>query len=223
MADWTLYEGDCLEVMATLPAESVDAVVTDPPYGIDLRPQRGRTKPIVGDGKKEARELWERFVPEVYRLAKPNTAHIFFAGWSEAWVPQLLAQWFTVKACIVWVKNVWGIGYYTRPQHEFMWYCHKGSPPVPAKAESDVWDFRKVVAPRHSCEKPVALLRRAVRFVSQPGGVILDPFAGSGTTLQAAVEEGRSVIGIEIDPDYCRMVRERMAVVQPPLPLVAGT
>src|SRR5690606_35016412 len=162
-------------------------------------------------------------VPEVYRLAKPNTAHIFFAGWSEAWVPQLLAQWFTVKACIVWVKNVWGIGYYTRPQHEFMWYCHKGSPPVPAKAGSDVWDFRKVVAPRHSREQPVAWLRRAARWVRQPGGVSRAPCPGPGTPGQAGGAAGRSDSGTEIAPGYCRMVRERMAVVQPPLPLVAGT
>ena len=220
MPNWTLYEGDCLEVMRQLPDNSVDAVVTDPPYGIDLKPPRGRTKPIVGDRKAEAQALWREFVPQCYRLLKPNTAALFFAGWSEAWVPQLLAEWFTVKACIVWRKNVWGIGYYTRPQHEFIWYCHKGKPPVPDRAESDVWDAPRVPRPKHACEKPVALMRRAVRFVSPVGGTILDPFAGVGSTLVAAIEEGRNVIAVEIEPEYCEIIRKRMAELQPALPLV---
>jgi len=72
----------------------------------------------------------------------------------------------------------------------------------------------------HPTVKPIQLMRHLCRLIAPPGGLILDPFAGSGTTLIAAVEEGFSVIGIEREPEYCEIIRKRMAELQPALPLV---
>ena len=212
---WQLHQGDCVEVMREMESNSVDAVVTDPPYGIDLQPQRGITKSIVGDGAQEARELWAGFVPEAHRILKNNTASLFFTGWSEMeWAKPLLAKYFTVKSCIVWVKNVWGIGYYTRPQHEMALYCHKGNPPLPEEPQSDVWFCDRVHKPKHSCEKPVSLAVRAVKLCTEPDAVILDPFAGSGAILEGAVQVGRRAVGIEIDGEYCQQARRRLSAIQ---------
>jgi len=71
----------------------------------------------------------------------------------------------------------------------------------------------------HPTVKPIQLMRYLCRLVTPPGGTVLDPFAGSGTTLLAAVQEGFSVIGIEREPEYCDIIRKRMAAVQQPLPL----
>lgn len=195
--------------------DGYDTIVTDPPYGINLVPQRGITKAIAGDGREEAQELWRATISAAFRQLPDNTAHIFWTGWSETWTKDLLAEWFTVKSCLVWAKNVWGIGYYTRPQHEFAWYCHKGKPPVPETPDSDLWNVPRVQAPIHSCEKPVALLSRCIRLTG--GQTILDPFMGSGTTGVAALKAGKGFIGIEIDEGYFDIAcdRIRKAYAQP--------
>ena len=209
-----IIQGDCLEVMRDIPDKSVDSIITDPPYGIDLQPQRGITQAIEGDKPQEARDLWAKFVPETYRILKDNTASIFFARWSEVWCKEILEQYFTVKACIVWVKNNFGIGYYTRPQHEFIWYCHKGKPPLPQTPQSDVWMEPKVLKPIHSCEKPTGLIERAIGFTSSENSIILDPFLGSGTTAVAALNTGRFFIGIEKEPKYVEIARKRVKAAQ---------
>lgn len=209
-----IIQGDCLEVMQGIPDKSVDAIITDPPYGMDLQPQRGITQAIEGDKPQEARELWAQFVPETYRILKDDTASIFFARWSEVWCKEVLEQYFTVKACIVWVKNNFGIGYYTRPQHEFIWYCHKGKPPLPKTPQSDVWLEPKVLKPIHSCEKPTGLIERAIDFTTIENGILLDPFLGSGTTAVAALNTGRFFIGIEKEPKYVEIARKRVEQAQ---------
>lgn len=202
--------GDCLEVLRELPDESVDTVITDPPYRIDLQPQRKKTTSILGDKPDEARILWASCVTEVFRILKPNTASLFWSGWSEVWVKDILDQYFKVKSCIVWVKNNFGIGYYTRPQHEFAWYCHKGKPPKPKKAESNVWYCNRLNKPVHSCQKPTELMEKAIKLTTKPGDVVLDPFLGSGTTAIAALKTGRYFIGIEKEPKYVEIANKRI-------------
>lgn len=213
----TLYQGDCLDYLRTLPSESVDAIVTDPPYGMNLQPQRQKTKAIRGDVRREAMSLWWATVPVLHRVAKNDTAHFFFGRWSETWAQEVLSQWFTVKGCVVWRKNQWGIGYYLRPQWELIWYCHKGTPPVPVKADSDVWDAKRESSPVHSCQKPVDLLERAVKYVCPTAATVLDPFMGVGTTGVACMRGGYNFIGCEIDPAYFSVAESRIAQAQPAL------
>jgi hypothetical protein len=89
-----------------------------------------------------------------------------------------------------------------------------------AKASQSERTHGGKVENNHVTVKPLKLMRYLCRLIAPPGGLILDPFAGSGTTLIAAVEEGFSVIGIEREPEYCEIIRKRMAEVQPALPLV---
>lgn len=178
---------------------------------MNLHPQRGKTLAIVGDGHDEAPALWAAFLPHAARIAKPDTAHIFFSRWSEAWVKPLLEQHFTVKGCVVWAKTNFGIGYYLRPQWELAYYCHKGKPQRPAKAIGDVWTHKRVARPVHSCEKPVGLMEKAVEFCAPAGGVVLDPFMGVGTTGVACANTGRRFIGIERDDKYFAIASERIA------------
>ena len=67
----------------------------------------------------------------------------------------------------------------------------------------------------HPTVKPVKLMRYLVRLITPPGGTVLDPFAGSGTTLLAAEREGFDSIGIEMNPEYCEIIRKRMAHPEP--------
>jgi site-specific DNA-methyltransferase (adenine-specific) len=220
--DAQIIRGNCLHHLSRLADDSVDAFVTDPPYGIELQLGTSRNpRRIAGDGRLEARKLWRDFLPHAHRLAKPDTAHHFFGTWKSIWIADLLAEHFAIKGCIVWYKRPFGLGYYLRPQWELAWYCHKGKPPRPAKAPSDVWEHARPARPLHPCHKPTDLLRRAIRQVLPPEcrdpaapPLVVDPFAGIGSTAVAAVQEHVRFLGIEIDPRYATLARQRIAAAQ---------
>jgi len=208
IGECVLYLGDCLEIMHHLESATFDSIITDPPYGISLAPPRKKTKSIANDGRKEAERLWTFMLPQLYRLAKDDTSHVFWTGWSETWTKELLEKAFRVKSCIVWGKNNFGIGYYTRPQHEMAWYCHKGNPEKPHKAMSDLWLVPRIQAPIHSCEKPRRLLEMSIELCG--GKTILDPFMGVGSCGMAAISRGKAYTGIEIDEGYFEKACERI-------------
>jgi hypothetical protein len=89
-----------------------------------------------------------------------------------------------------------------------------------AKASRSERTMNGKIVNNHPTVKPIKLMRYLCRLVTPPGGTVLDPFAGSGTTILAAVQEGFSAIGIEKESEYCEIIRKRMAEVQPALPLV---
>lgn len=204
--DLKIYCGDCLEILPLL--DKVDTVITDPPYGIDLKPQRQLTESIENDTRELAEKLWKEFTPLIYSLTPDNSAHIIFASFLDPWSKEILDKYFKVKNAIAWIKNNFGIGYYLRPQWEIAWYLHKGKPEPPKNPISNVWDFRKIQIPIHSCQKPTALLFKAIEFCG--GNSVLDPFLGSGTTLVACKELNRKGIGIEISEKYCAIAKNRL-------------
>lgn len=206
-----IWRCDAVLAMQQIPDGAVDAIVTDPPYGIALKlKSKRRANSIAGDGALEARELWRRWVPEAARIAKPDSAHLIFGTWKSRWMHDLLSQHFAVKGCIAWDKRVASpYSYYLWPRWELIYLCVKGKPPRRVR-EIDVWSHQRIIRLRHPCEKPVELLRRAVRFVSDPGQVIFDPFCGIASTGVAAIEEGRRFAGVEIDRRFARMGLARL-------------
>ena len=206
MPNWTLYEGDCLEVMRQLPAESVDAVITDPPYGI---------------GKAKCDRYFPRdWYYEALRVAKKDAVFVIITSPGEpmrAAIELLGDSYRTTMAG--WLSN----GMTRGPISFGNWIAVSvGGKNIKWRAMQDV--IRVVIRPSekvdHPSPKPPGLMLEVVRRLTEPGWTILDPFAGSGTTLWAAVKEGRNAIGIEREPAYCEIIRKRMAEVQPALPLV---
>jgi adenine-specific DNA-methyltransferase len=208
-----IHRCHCLTLLSKLPDESIDSFVSDPPYGINLKLRWNRDAglSIKGDRAHQARQLWADFLPQAARIAKPNTAHLFFGTWKSIWIKDLLEKHFAVKGCIVWKKNTWGLGWYLRPRWELIWLVHKGTPPIPDPAPPDVWEHARDHRLKHPCQKPIELLRRAVAFTCPPGGTVCDPFAGIFSTAVAALLEGRNFIGSEIDARYCTLGRRRVA------------
>lgn len=210
------WRGDALRFLSSLPDASVDAFVMDPPYGIELQLHSSRRhkgapgRAIAGDGRAEARRLWRAWVPEAWRVARPDTAHVVFGSWKSPWMFDALSAHFRVVGCIAWDKRIIGLGYYLRPQWEMAYVCVKGRPPRRGTAPSDVWEQARIVRTKHPCEKPVPLLRRAVRLVSDPGQLVADPFAGIFSAGVAAVLEGRRFIGSEIDGRYVKLGDTRL-------------
>ena len=200
--------GDCISVMATMPSTSVDLVVTDPPYLVNYRPSDGRRYP------NDDNDRW--LVPafaEVARVLKRDRFVVSFYGWNKA--DRFLLAW---KAAglypvghLVWTKNYYSKERFVRYSHESAYLLAKGNPPKPRVGLRDVLDWRYTGDTLHPTQKPVMALLPLIMAYSQVGDIVLDPFAGSGTTAVAAATLGRRYIGIELEPKYAAIAQERLA------------
>jgi site-specific DNA-methyltransferase (adenine-specific) len=178
-----LYEGDAREFLAGLPDESVDLIVTDPPYVFDRGGSRHRQwfDASIGDSQ------WPEVFAELYRVLAVNCHAYVFADRRVFDVFQAAAieAGFRSHTPIVWDKITIGLGHLYRAQHEWIGVIEKGSRPGNFKNLGDVQRARRVVG-GYPTEKPVELLRTLIRQSSDPGQVVLDPFCGSGSTGAAA-------------------------------------
>lgn len=204
----TILHGDCLRVLPQLRAESVDLVLTDPPYLVGYKARDGRS--VAGD----TNDQWlQPAFREMYRVLKPDRFCISFYGWPHAdrYVSAWKAAGFRTVGHLVWVKQYASRKGYLAGQHESAYLLAKGSPKLPTSPLSDVlsWEYTKNVF--HPTQKPVASLTPLVAAFSQPGDVVFDPFAGSGSSLVAAKQLGRHYLGIELDDHYQRVAMERLA------------
>lgn len=202
-----IHHADCLELMKKMPEESIDLVVTDPPYLVNYRSSDGRTVPNDNNNR------W--LVPayaQIYRLLKRDSFCISFYSWTK--VDKFFQAWksagFRPVGHLVWVKNYHSRERFVRYCHESAYLLAKGYPPLPKIALCDVLDWRYTNNTLHPTQKPLMAIIPLILAFSETGGIVLDPFAGSGTTTAAAQELNRRYIGIEINQRYCDIARERM-------------
>ena len=120
---------------------------------------------------------------------------------------------FAVREWLVWDKAWFGLGRGFRPQYEFIAVLEKGKPKYHSNAFANVLRFPRVVTKEHPHKKPTALLCAMIEHVTVPGDIVLDPFAGSGSTCVAAKMLGRRYVGIERDLGYVRIARRRIDAV----------
>ena len=192
--------------------KKADIFFTDPPYGIDFKPQRDTTHDkILNDNL--SRLEFEDFLNSVFHAAsfalKPNAYAFIWTGWPKLGsFEKCVSNTFEIKAFHIWVKNHYGIGYYSRPKHEPFYLALKGKPQKPAVAPDDVWEAKKVYKPSHSCEKPVCLVASILDSYDKKG-TILDLFAGSGSTLIACEQTDRKCYTMELDPKYSDLIIRR--------------
>ena len=207
----TVHHGDCLKILPSLPAGSFALVLTDPLYLVGYQ---GRwdsdQKIIVGDENPS----WLRpAFSEIWRVMKPDTCCVSFYGWPH--VDTFLGIWkeigFRPISHLAFVKRQWGLGRFTRSGHETAFLLAKGHLPKPVAAISDVFDWQRDEVTFHPNQKPVASLASILQTFCPQGGIVLDPFMGSGSTLRAAKELGITAIGIEIEERYCKKAAARMA------------
>lgn len=203
-----ILQGDCTRVLRTLPDASVDLVVTDPPYGVRYRDRLNRT--IANDDRPE--RILGAF-DDVYRVLKPDTFCVSFYGWNR--VDAFLAAWrragFVPVGHLVWQKSYASSRSFLEARHEQAYLLAKGRPAKPAQPLSDVRPWQYSGNSMHPTEKAVSILRPLVESFSKPGDLVLDPFAGSGSTCVAAAECGRRYLGIELEAQYCELARQRLA------------
>jgi len=180
-----------------------DMVFTDPPYNVAFNGRSGKHDVIKNDDLPKVE--FEQFISEVcnvIRVIDPNVYYIW-CNWNFY---SVLQGQLPYKACIVWAKNVFGMGNGYRHQHEFCLFNGKIDEVI--KNESDLWEIKKDSKYVHPTQKPVALSVRAfgnhVRLLN-----VLDLFGGSGSTLIGAEQTGRNSFVMELDPKYCDVIIKR--------------
>ncbi len=211
----TLHLGDCRDVLPVLP--KVDAVVTDPPYGINDSPIKGQGRTCQRRGATNdwhPESDWDSFIDPLWPALCADSAPVvaWFGHWRKRGEVEA-AMPYPSRAEIVWAKD-----------------CHVG-PPCPvamrderiwlfsdsgikgARFETSVWDCPIIPTwafKHHKNEKPVALMARLLAFLDP--AIVCDPFMGSGTTGVAAVQMGRDFIGVEREAKYfdiaCRRIED---------------
>lgn len=207
--------GDCLEVLRTMDAGSVDAVVTDPPYGINTKSDgAGKVNPWA-DLCNSA--FWySEWFRLCRRVLREDGCLWTCLNWRSLVTFQKAAcdiGW-PIESLMVWDKRWIGPGGSRglRPSYEMVALMVGPAFSVEDRGLPDIQAFPWSTAkPFHPAEKPVSLMKFCVENGSPEGGIILDPFAGSGTTLVAAKMTGRNAIGIEISEEYAAVARRRIA------------
>jgi len=203
-----IIEGDCVDVMRQMPDASVDCIITDPPYLVGYRSRDGRT--LAGD--RDGHWLKPAFL-ECFRVLKANHYCISFYGWNQ--VHRFMYAWkdagFVPVSHLVFVKDYASKKGFTRSYHENAYVLAKGTPPKPSVVLPDVLPWRYTGTRLHPTQKPVTAIAPLMKAFSEPRDIVLDPFAGSGTTALAAFFCGRRYIGIEKIGQYRRIAEERLA------------
>lgn len=227
----TIICGDALEAMAGLPEQSIDCVITDPPYcaGAISEAQRTREKGqglrsetcrrlgwFVGDNMGTAGLAWilRSVAVASRRIVKTSGSMIAFCDWRmlSALQPAIESAGLRYQNLIVWDKEHMGLGTGFRCQHELAMHFTYGDPEYYDKGTPNVLKCRRVDRDEreHQTQKPTDLMGRLVRVVCPMGGTVLDPFGGSGSTALAARDNGRKCILIEHDEDHCETAANRL-------------
>jgi DNA modification methylase len=197
---------DLGQISDLLNGAKVGVVFTDPPYNAAFSGRSGNHEVIMNDEMKP--EDFERFINQfmetLYLVAQGAPKYIC-TDWKM--YPLIYRLMESPSACIVWVKNMFGMGNGYRHQHELIVF--EGS--LEASDQSDVWEIKRDNGADYArpTQKPVALPEKALRNSSLRGDVILDVFAGSGPVLIAAEKLDRLAYLMELDPKYCDVIRKR--------------
>lgn len=220
-----IYNLDCLSGIKEIPDQSIDCVLTDPPYGINFNSNHRKhstlksTNGILNDGVDNT-DFLQQIIYELDRVLKPNSHVYWFTRWDRIPLQMpLLQKYFKVKNSLIWKKNNWSMGDLTGAyagQYESILFCQKGRRKlneVDGKSRhSDILEFNRVPgnALIHSHQKPLDLIEFLIKKSSNENEIILDPFMGSGTTAIAAMNTNRRFIGFELDEDYFNLSNKRI-------------
>ena len=204
----TIINGDCVTILPQLPAGSVDFVLTDPPYITRYKSRDGRTVP------NDDNDAWLKpSFAEMFRVLQRDRFCVSFYGWPHAdrFMQAYRAAGFRVVGHFVFPKRYTSGSKFLRYQHECAHLLAKGNPKQPQNTIGDVIDWTYSGNKLHPTQKPLSVLLPMVETFSASGGVVLDPFAGSGSSLLAAKMLGRPFLGIELDAKYHAIASRRLA------------
>ena len=207
-----IKQGDSLEILKSLQDNSIDIILTDPPYGIEYKSNRSEDsnaitkRGLLNDGKKEAFELLENTCKILVDKTSKDSHLYFFCSWSVfSDFQRIIGKYFTIKTPIVWDKGNKGSGDLENDwgnQTELIIYCVKGKKNINYR-KGNVLSIPKIHSSRlvHPTQKPVELIKQILEVSALKNDFIVDPFMGSGSTIKACNEMNLKCLGIELDKE----------------------
>tara|TARA_R110002060_G_scaffold78364_1_gene91453 strand:+ start:3305 stop:3961 length:657 start_codon:yes stop_codon:yes gene_type:complete len=202
-----LFQQDAVKWLQSLPANSVDLVITDPPYeSLEKHRAKGTTTRLK-HSKSSSNEWFAIFpntrfielVAEIYRVLKNNSHFYLFCDQETMFVIKPLAEaaGFKFWKPLVWDKCAIGMGYHYRARYEFILFFEKGKRKLQDLGMPDVLQEKRVWR-GYPTEKPVPLIEKLIAQSSNEGDLVIDPFFGSGATLVAAQNCNREWQGADL-------------------------
>ncbi len=198
----TIINGDCVSILPQIDAGCVDFTLTDPPYIAAYKPHKNNAGQTIRNDDNAA---W--LIPsfaELHRVLKRDAFAISFYGWPK--LDLFFAAWkragFRIGGHIVFRKGYASKTAFLQHRHEAAFLLIKGNPAFPASPLPDVMEWTYTGNKLHPTQKSVHILKPLIETFTKPGHLVLDPFAGSGSTCVAAKMLGRSYLGIELDAKY---------------------
>jgi len=220
MLETKLYLADAVDWLKQLPDKSVDLVVTDPPYESLEKYRVIGTTTRLKHSKSSSNDWFaifpndrfEELLGELYRTLKDNTHCYIFCDQETMFVLKPIAEkvGFRFWKPIVWDKIAIGMGYHYRARYEFVLFFEKGKRKLKNLGVPDVLTAKRI-RNGFPTQKPVELVEILISQSSEPGDTVVDPFAGSGTTLLASRRIGRSAWGTDISASAYSLSAERLA------------
>lgn len=203
-----LLNADCIRWMSTLLAGSVDFILTDPPYLARFVDRDGRRL------RNDDNDDWLKpAFAEAFRILRPGRFLVSWYGWPKA--QKFFEAWraagFRPVGHFVAVKSYTSSKRFVQYRHEAAYLLAKGDVRIPRQPIPDVLPWKYTGNRLHPTQKPVCTLVPLIRAFSKPGEVVVDPFAGSASTLVAAYQAGRHYAGTELDEQYFALAQERLA------------
>ena len=221
-----LINGNCLDTLKNIPNESIDLIVTDPPYPTTSRGNAGNSGGMLQKDINKKGKVFtynnincKEYAPEFYRLLKDGshcyvmTNHINLIDMLNTFTD---VGFHFIKS-LIWNKGNKIMGQYYMSQYEYILFFRKGKGKkinncgtsdilsIPNKKTKDK-DGKNI----HDTEKPVELMEVLVNNSSQENELVLDPFMGVGSTGLACIKNNRNFIGIEIDENYFNIAKSRL-------------
>jgi site-specific DNA-methyltransferase (adenine-specific) len=226
MQDIQLLNGDCLELMKDIPDESIDLIVTDPPYPTTARGSAGNSGGMLQKDINKKGKVFEfnnincsLYAPEFYRVLKDGT-HCYIMTNHINLINMLntfTKNGFHFTKSLIWDKGNKIMGQYYMSQFEYILFFRKGK----GKRINNCGTSDMLSIPNkklkgndgknlHDTEKPIGLMEVLINNSSQENDIVLDPFMGIGSTGIASIKNNRNFIGIELDKNYYDIANKRI-------------
>ena len=217
-----LFHGDILDLIKNIEDESIDLVVTDPPYKTTSRGNAGNSGGMLQKQINKSGKVFSHndinikdYANELYRILKSGSHCYIMTNHTNLieMLNELTNVGFHFIKCLIWDKGNKIMGQYYMSQFEYVIFLRKGK----AKwinnigNSKTVHQFNNIIGNKnHPTEKPVDLLEFYIKNSSQEKDIVLDPFMGSGSTGVACINTNRKFIGIELDLDYFKIAKQRI-------------
>lgn len=218
-----LIQGDCLELMKDIPDNSVDLIVTDPPYRTTARGSYGGTGGILKEELNMKGKVFEHndldiseWISKLYEVLK-ESGHCYIMTNNKNlshYLNEIKKAKFNIFKILIWKKDNCITNMYYMDSHEYIIFCRKGhAVKINNCGTKSVLEIPNPKNKNHPTEKPVDLMRILIENSSNEQDTVLDPFMGTGSTGVASVLSHRNFIGIELDEAYFNIAKERIGGV----------